>query len=114
MAYIIQGSGGEQIPAGSYQNCKFLGTDEFESTDKGKLLRWKFELPDSKGVATGVTSAEDPRITNKLGKWLCALGKAPLQEGTPVNPPDYIGRLYFVVVVQKTNGTSIEMLSAMW
>ena len=110
--YTIQQSGGERVPAGTYLDSLFIGIEEFES-EKGTLLRWKFELP-NKLVATGITGADKPTEKNRLRKFLCGLAKAPLKAGTTVDPDEYIGKKYLVIVSENDKGTSIEMFTALW
>ena len=107
--FTIQPSGGEQVPAGTYPNSIFQGIEEFES-EKGKLLRWKFKTPDGK-IATGITGSEKPTEKNRLGKFLCALGGQPLKAGTQVNPDQYLGKSYFVMVSANDKGPSVEMFA---
>ena len=107
--FIIRKSKVESVAAGNYTDAIFRGIEEFKSAKGDDLFRWKFEVG---GVqASAVTGNSDPTIKNRLGKFLCALAAKPLAEGTSVEPSEYIGKKYFVVIVQKENGSQVEMFS---
>lgn len=114
MSYIIQSAGssnGEALPAGNY-NAIFRGVEKFVSKDGDNLLRWKFDS-DGKTISD-VTGSDSPRVSNRLGKFLCNMANKSLVAGTEVEDPSvYVGRKYFLIVSATAKGNRIEAFSLM-
>lgn len=102
----------ESVPAGTYQ-ATFNGLKATE-TQNGKAYRWAFRTDDGKEIS-GLSDAESPPTTrNKTGRWLCALATKPLQAGVQVDPDQYVGKRYFVIVTAHAdNKTKLETFSAL-
>ena len=90
----------ENAPAGVYQPCIFKGLDECE-TAKGKAYRWRFDLPDGKPITELSDREHPPTVRNKTGRFLAALAGKPPVAGTSVEPNDFVGRKYLIVVTPK-------------
>ncbi len=107
MLYTITNSF-EGLTPGNYP-ASFVGVSKIE-TQKGEALRWAFTTDDGKTIS-GLTDAAKPTVKNKLGRWLCALAKAPLQAGTQVEPSDYIGKKYILIVSAHESGGRLDTFS---
>jgi hypothetical protein len=107
----IQRSQTEDTPAGTYQ-CQFVGISSIE-TSKGKAHRWAFQSKDGRAIS-GLSDANTPPTTkNKTGRWLAALSGQPLNAGVSVEPQNYVGKSYLVIVSPAENGrTKLETFSA--
>ena len=92
--------GFESVPAGVYTPCVFKALEECE-TSKGKAYRWKFDVPDGKAISELSDREHPPTDRNKTGRFLAALAGKPLAVGTSVEPNDYVGRKYLIVVSPK-------------
>lgn len=101
----------ESVPAGAHQ-AAFTGMKPTETTN-GKAYRWSFRTDDGKEIS-GLSDAESPPTTrNKTGRWLCALSTKPLQAGVQVDPEQYVGKRYLVMVAAAPdNRTKLETFSA--
>jgi hypothetical protein len=75
-------------------------------TSKGEAFRWVFEVVEGDHKGKIASDLSDRKVTtlNKCGRWLCALSGKPLADGTSVNPDDYVGKKYLVIVEAKENG----------
>lgn len=110
MSYTIQASKNESVPAGHYQNAIFQGVEKFASKEGKELLRWKFKVGEQQ--VNSITGTDTPTTKNQLGKNLCGISNQPLKEGTEIKDPnDFIGRQYFILVVEKGNGTVVTAIS---
>jgi hypothetical protein len=94
----------EDVPAGAHK-AVFRGITPTE-TCKGEAYRWVFEVVDGDLKGKTASDLSDRKVTtmNKTGRWLCALSGKPLADGTEVNPEDYVGKKYLVIVEAKENG----------
>ncbi len=114
----ISGGDYEAVPAGVYQPCSFKALEECE-TNKGKAYRWKFTVEQEgpqKGAAISELSDREhnPSVRNKTGRFLAALLGKPAAIGMTVEPGDYVGKKYLVVVTPKPgpdNKTGIATFS---
>jgi hypothetical protein len=97
--------GFESVPAGVYQPCIFKALEECE-TSKGKAYRWRFETPDNKPITELSDREHPPTERNKTGRFLAALAGKPPVVGTAVEPNDFVGRKYLVVVSPKAGATN--------
>jgi hypothetical protein len=94
------------IPAGAH-HATFLALEP-TTTEKGDAYRWVFR---AKSNNREISALSDRRATskNKTGRWINALSGKPLQQGVTVNPNDYYGKEYLVIVVDNGNGgTKVE------
>jgi hypothetical protein len=97
--------------------AEFVAVEQTE-TSKGKAWRWKFKVTDPKAsdkIVTELSDAESPPTPrNKTGRFLQALVGKPLAEGVSVNPDDYVGKPYMLVIENKPdgNGTKVTTFSA--
>jgi hypothetical protein len=104
MLLTIKKTSFEDVPAGAHQ-AVFKGITPTE-TCKGEAFRWNFEVVEGNFKGKMASDLSDRKTTtmNKTGRWLCALSGKPLADGTVVNPDDYVGRKYLVIVEAKENG----------
>ena len=103
MKFTIQESGGDGVPAGTYQ-AEFAEFNHELETSNGKAIRWAFTTDDGRTVS-GLSDRESPPTTkNKTGRWLAAISGKPLTAGVEVDPTDYIGQRYLLIVADKGNG----------
>ncbi len=112
MLFTIQASTSDGVPAGTYR-AKFKEVSPL-TTKNGNAYRWVFQADDGKTISA-LSDAENPPTTkNKTGRWLSALSGKPLTAGVSVNPTDYVGRNYLVIVSPAENGkTKLETFSAL-
>ena len=97
MIFTIQESGGDGVPPGNYQGT-FSKFDDTLETSNGKAIRWAFTVDDDR-IVSGISDRESPPTTkNKTGRWLAAISSQPLTAGTSVDPLDYIGHRYLLIV----------------
>ena len=106
----VEKGGYEPLPVGNY-HATFEGLEELE-TQRGKAYRWCFKIANGQ-TASELSDAETPpTVKNKTGRFLCALAKANLEKGVQVNPSDYIGKKYLLIVESKdANDTKITTFS---
>lgn len=102
------GNSYESLTPGNYP-ASFVGVSKIE-TKKGEALRWEFHTDDGKTIS-GLTDAAKPTVKNKLGRWLCALSNARLQPGTEVDPTQYVGRKYILIVSPHESGGRLDTFS---
>ena len=106
---IKQGGEYEPVPAGAH-NAIFKELKRIE-TQYGGRYQWLFELNDGRSISA-FSAVQAPTTKNKTGRFLAALSGKPLAAGTAVNPADYIGMEYMVIVVPSDNGgTKLEMFN---
>ena len=88
-----------QVPVGTHKGT-FLGIEEGE-TEHGEKLFWDFQVDGYEHSLRGFVDLKDPtpRTSNKFGRWIAALANKPLEEGTTINPKEYEGRRYLLVIV---------------
>ena len=112
----ITSSSYDNVPAGTYK-AKFKEFQQDIETSKGKAYRWKFTITEGKYAGTNVSELSDagslPSTKNKTGRFLVAISGKPLAHGTAVDPDDYVGRPYLVIVEPKDDkgGTKITTFS---
>lgn len=96
----------EDAPPGAHK-ASFTGITPTE-TVKGEAFRWAFEATEGSHKGKVISDLSDRKVTtlNKTGRWLSALSGKPLADGTTVNPHDYIGKQYLVIVESKEGGRS--------
>jgi len=102
------------VPPGNYQ-AKFEGVEPTENDKYGKGWRWKFAItsgPLAKQTVSRVTGLT-PSLKNGCGKMLSGLSGHPLQLDEEVDPDQYIGRSYLIVVIAcDTGGSRVETVIA--
>ena len=78
----------------------FAGCEMIDPTEEGRTGCVAFTFADAADPGTlykGFATAGTPRVSNKLGRWLCALAGLPdAKAGTPVTPDEFAGRKYVV------------------
>jgi hypothetical protein len=116
MAKFTVSAGG--VPAGSY-TATFAGVeDQPANAEKGygPGIKWKFTIlgPTQAGQeATRITSCS-PTLKNAFGKMLVGLLGRQLQTGEVVDPDDYKGKKYIIMVGAGQNGgTRVEAVTPM-
>jgi hypothetical protein len=114
MSVLTVSAGG--VPVGSYV-ATFAGAEpQPENKERGYPagLRWKFTIdngPQAGQTASRITSTA-PSLKNPCGKILSGLLGRALKEGEPVNPDDYVGRKYLIVVAAgQGGGTRVEAVA---
>ena len=111
--FTIGDSGYEPIPTGNYQGT-FNGIEEITG-NYGQDYKWSFTLDDGRNL-TAFCPAKSPTVKNKFGKFLAAIAKQPLKAGVVVNPEDYIGQRYMLIIQphptpSNPDNTRLEMFS---
>jgi hypothetical protein len=106
MLLTITKSSFEDAPAGAHK-ATFKGLTPTE-TSKGEAYRWVFEAIDGAHKGKVISDLSDRKVTtlNKTGRWLSALSGKPLADGTQVNPDDFTGKPFLVIVEAKEGGRS--------
>lgn len=103
MEFVIQESGGDGVPPGTYK-ASFSDFNAELETSNGKAIRWAFKTDDGRTVS-GISDRESPPTTkNKTGRWLAAISGKPLAAGTSVDPSEHIGKQYLLIVSDGGNG----------
>ena len=96
----------ESLPAGAYKAVfqSFTTID----TAKGKAYRWAFTVLEGTSAGKTISDLSDagkpPSPKNKTGGWLSALSGKPLADGTAVDPDEYIGKSYLVMLEARDDG----------
>lgn len=103
---IVPSSTYVDIPAGSYK-AKFESVSPFD-TKNGAALLWKFKAEDGRLISGLSDAVNPPSPKNKTGRWLAALCNKPSIAGLQVNPDDYVGKSYLVIMVAKESGTRLD------
>jgi hypothetical protein len=101
----IKKSSFEELPPGAYK-AAFKSITPTE-TSKGEAYRWLFEVFEGDQKGKTISDLSDRKITtaNKTGRWAAALaGKSPADE-SQINPDDYAGKKY-LVILEGRNGHS--------
>jgi len=104
------------VPCGTY-TAKFTDLEKIP-TSRGQAWKWKFEIDEGELAKTKVSelSDADSRATtaNKTGRFLMALTSKSLKDGDTINPAEYIGRRYLLVVSPKgSDKTQIATFSSL-
>lgn len=103
-------AGFESVAAGIYKG-EFVSVEE-TTTSKGKAWRWKFTITDAKAAGKVVCELSDaessPTPRNKTGRFLSALASKSLDAGVSVNPDEFIGKAYMLVIEPKPEGKAGE------
>jgi hypothetical protein len=114
MSVLTVSSGG--VPVGNYTGT-FSGTEpqpENRAKGYGPGLRWKFVIeggPQAGQTASRVTGLA-PSPKNACGKMLAGLIGRPLKEGETIDPDQYIGRRYMIIVAAgQDGGTRVEVVT---
>lgn len=109
--FTIQASN-DFTPVGAYQTT-FTGLEPIE-TEHGKAYRWLFTTGDGKTISAIADGEKPPTQKNKMGRFLSALSRQPLQAGVSVDPDKYVGQKYLVIVSHKDDGvgTKVDTFSA--
>ena len=106
MGLLTVGSGG--VPVGSYTGT-FAGIEpqpEHKEKGYGAGLRWKFTIdagPQKGATASRITSLS-PTPKNAAGKLLTGLLGRELKEGEQIDPDQFIGRRFMLVVAAGQGG----------
>jgi hypothetical protein len=106
------------VPVGSYTGT-FAGYEvQPENREKGYAagLRWNFKIdagPHTGQMTSRITGSQ-PSPRNSCGKMLQGLIGRALREGEQIDPDQFIGKRYMLVVAASQNGgTRIEAVVAM-
>ena len=116
MPVFTVSSGG--VPAGSYTGT-FAGTEiQPENKEKGYGVgtRWKFTIDAGPyaGQATSRITGNTPTPKNACGKMLAGLIGRALKEGEQIDPDQFIGKRYMLVVAAGPGGgTRVEAIVPM-
>jgi hypothetical protein len=97
-------------PAGTYL-AQFVGVDTTNSNDFGPGLRWKFIVTQGELVGRMLSrvTGDKPTPANSCGKLLAGMLGQPLIVDKELDPDQFIGRSFLVVVApSKTGQTRIE------
>jgi len=116
MASLTVSSGG--VPIGNYTGT-FTGTEVTPPKPEkgyGAGLRWKFQI--DAGTCAGQTTSRvtgtSPTPKNGCGKLLSGLIGRALKEGEQVDPDNFIGKRYMIVVAaSREGGTRVEAIVPM-
>jgi hypothetical protein len=113
MLMTISSNSYESLPAGMYRGT--FASVEADETSKGKAWKWKFNVRDPKAEGKTVCEFSDaegpPTLRNKTGRFLQALAGKALAEGTGINPDDYVGKSYLLVIEPKPDKPGETRLS---
>lgn len=98
----IEAGGSPQLEPGVYQ-AEFMSLSEDEN-DKGQIYYWRFRLDGGNEVS--FISDRKVKATTKAGRWLAALsGQKTPSDGMQVDPDNYIGQRYQLVIAPNSKGT---------
>lgn len=105
------GGGNESVPPGHYiatYNGVELHPVKKGTPEEGVAYKWTFTITedgDYRGRRiTDLSDNVNPTTANKLGRLLCGLAGKPLAVGTQVDPKDYVGGTYMVIVAPNKAG----------
>jgi hypothetical protein len=107
MPFIIKST---DCPAGVYK-AQFKGVEEMSHPEYGPGLRFDFEIADepNKGRRACRITSHDPTPRNAAGRMLCDLAGITPANGVSVDPADFVGRAYTIVVRESESGrTRVE------
>lgn len=97
----------DSVEAGEYK-ASFVGMTGPHDGEHGPY--YKLEFNGNNGC-TFVGFCDIPKVgpkigerSNKLGRWLCGLAGAPLNEEVTVNPSEHKGKQYKLLYVPNKNG----------
>src|SRR5687768_9454101 len=108
MAILKVGSGG--APVGNYAG-PFVGvepTPPNAAKGYGPGLRWKWKIDAGPhaGTTVGRVTTNEPSPKNSAGQILSGLLGRPLKEGEELDPDQFVGRRYAIVVGPAQNGAT--------
>jgi hypothetical protein len=108
MALLTVGSGG--VPVGNY-TATFAGTEvQPANKEKGYApgIRWKFTIDAGPcaGQTTSRITGPAPTPKNGCGKMLSGLLGRALREGEQIDPDQFIGKRYMLVVAATQGGAA--------
>ena len=106
------------VPVGSYTG-KFAGLEEVPANPEKKYgagLRWKFAVdagPCKDQVVSRITGPT-PSTKNSCGKLLSGLLGRSLKEGDQVDPDNFLGKQFMIIVANgQEGGTRVEAVMPM-
>jgi hypothetical protein len=94
-------------PTGSYA-ARFAGIEETTHDEFGAGLRWKFEVTQGEqaGKVASRTTGLRPTAKNGCGKMLAGVLGRELRAGEQLDPHQFVGREYLIVVGPTENGST--------
>lgn len=109
MAFTIRSF---DCPAGVYKAI-FQGLEEMTHAEYGAGLRFDFEISDGphQGKRSSRITSADPTPRNAAGRMLADLAGVVPANGVSVDPAQFVGREYMIVVRENDSGrTRVESL----
>ena len=98
------------LPIGQYR-AEFLGIEATAHVEFGDGLQWKFLVSEGpqKGRTAYRTTKNEPTPKNSCGRFLAALKGEKPADGSEVDPDEFVGKLFDVMVTESQSGESTRI-----
>ena len=98
------------VPVGRYR-CKFLGVEATTHVEYGEGMQWGFEIVEGeeKGRKTLRTTKCEATLKNSLGKFLASLKGEKPSAGLEIDPDNFVGKIFDVLVTESQSGESTRI-----
>ena len=95
------------LPIGSYK-AVFEGVETTTHEEYGDGLKWAFRVADGQHAGREcyrITKCE-PTPKNSCGRLLAALSGASAKDGLEIDPDDFVGRPYLIIIAETQSGST--------
>ena len=98
------------LPVGAHR-AKFVGIETTTHVEYGDGMQWKFVVTDGphKGRETYRTTKCEATLKNSLGKFLASLKGEKPSDGLQIDPDDFVGKIFDVMVTESQSGESTRV-----
>ncbi len=100
------------LPVSEYR-AEFVGIETTTHFEYGDGLKWTFVIAEGpqKGRECYRTTKCEPTPRNSCGKFLAALASVEASDGLQIDPDDFVGQIYNVIVEEAQSGLSTRVES---
>ena len=98
------------LPVGAYR-AEFLGIETTTHIEYGDGLKWTFVIVEGpqKGHETYRTTKCEPTPKNSCGKFMASLKGERPADGLEIDPDEFVGKLFDVMVTESQSGESTRV-----